>query len=656
MGLRELLILLLGFAIVAVILRGLYVAMQARRGQIKLAIDKNIPQDVDLEALEMAELPGGGARVVSRGPAAGDSLRATAIDTAKQRAAAMDLGEDDDAIPVLMDSVAVADAQEFCQEHVETEADDLDDYETGLYDEEAYEDNEVEDDFDDERDVQLGSEDWEDPDDVLLDYGDRPSAPKSAPTMINSDPDSVRPHDRDEPAQDLFAEEQGELAFTDESLSDEDDAYSEDAYSLDDFARDEAEVPADLAHEEDDDTLPGSEQAASTSLDDDYEDYEDYEDGEDNFGTSLEVEEDEEDYAEEWRPTVAADASTYESGGTASEDYEEYDEYEEYDDELAEADLAESAPQAGERLEPGFDPNASLDDDPFSMTAGERIGYQEKTVPPARSLFSRFRGSEGKTRQAEKPGRVQAEAPAPAEEAPAKRSSLFAAIGRKVVEQSRERFRSREDERSEAESVERELPQEHQEPLLQDIEHYTDDAPNDPPASAPVEAEIRQPASSGQPTEIRQQSAATQPSEVIVLNVMAREGYVFHGEDLMPCLLTSGLKFGEMAIFHQRFGNDSRGPVIFSVANILNPGTFDLNNMANFTTVGVSMFLALPSPINNLEAFEMMLGTAKHLCATLDGELKDDHRNVMTAQTIEHYRQRIRDFELRQLRAAGSRG
>ena len=124
----------------------------------------------------------------------------------------------------------------------------------------------------------------------------------------------------------------------------------------------------------------------------------------------------------------------------------------------------------------------------------------------------------------------------------------------------------------------------------------------------------------------------------------------------MHAVITSGLKFGEMNIFHYRYGNDSNGPVIFSLANILNPGTFDLNNMAEFSTIGVSMFLALPAASNNYDAFEHMLEVAQQLCSLLDGELKDDHRNVMTVQTIEHYRQRVRDFELRQLKAAGSRG
>ena len=111
---RELIIFLLGLAIVAVILRGLYVAMQARRGQIKLVIDKNIPQDVDLDALEMAELPSGGARVVERSLAVVNSKN-SAIEAAKIRAASLGLGAaelGEESIPVLMDPVEIGEAQE----------------------------------------------------------------------------------------------------------------------------------------------------------------------------------------------------------------------------------------------------------------------------------------------------------------------------------------------------------------------------------------------------------------------------------------------------------------------------------------------------------------------------------------------------------------
>lgn len=46
-----------------------------------------------------------------------------------------------------------------------------------------------------------------------------------------------------------------------------------------------------------------------------------------------------------------------------------------------------------------------------------------------------------------------------------------------------------------------------------------------------------------------------------------------------------------------------------------------------------------------MEAFNIMADTAMAIADHLGGELKDEHRSVMTAQTLEHCRQRIRDFE-----------
>ncbi len=143
-----------------------------------------------------------------------------------------------------------------------------------------------------------------------------------------------------------------------------------------------------------------------------------------------------------------------------------------------------------------------------------------------------------------------------------------------------------------------------------------------------------------------------EPSEVLVVNVMSREGYMFHGPDLLQVMLAAGLKHGEMNIFHRHLDNRGDSPIVFSVANILNPGTFDLEIMEQLETRGVSLFLAMPAVISNREAFENMLRTAQQIRAALDGELCDDRRSVMTAQTIEHYRQRIQDYELRKLKAA----
>ena len=158
------------------------------------------------------------------------------------------------------------------------------------------------------------------------------------------------------------------------------------------------------------------------------------------------------------------------------------------------------------------------------------------------------------------------------------------------------------------------------------------------------------------PEEQKTHSDEFERSEVLVLNVVAKEDRVFAGDDLLQVLITSGLKFGDMNIFHKRNSTEHQSAIIFSVANMLNPGTFDLNKMDEFTTLGISFFLALPTPINNLDAFEQMLGVAEEIRDRLGGDFKDDHRNVMTGQTIEHYPQRIRDFELRRLKVLATRG
>ena len=137
---------------------------------------------------------------------------------------------------------------------------------------------------------------------------------------------------------------------------------------------------------------------------------------------------------------------------------------------------------------------------------------------------------------------------------------------------------------------------------------------------------------------------------------MSREGETIGGNELLNSILSCGLSFGAMNIFHQCFGIDGKSAVKFSLANILKPGTFDRDHMAEFRTIGVCLFLDMPIAGSNIDAFEEMLEVAKNLCNMLDAELRDDQRNLMNSQSIEYYRQRIRGFELRQLKASGSTG
>lgn len=137
--------------------------------------------------------------------------------------------------------------------------------------------------------------------------------------------------------------------------------------------------------------------------------------------------------------------------------------------------------------------------------------------------------------------------------------------------------------------------------------------------------------------------------EILIIHVVARNKEGFKGPALLQSILESGLRFGAMDIFHRHESITGNGDKLFSMANALNPGTFDLDDMDLFSTRAVCFFMGLPGPRNTRQAFDLMIAAARKLAKELDGDLKDDNRSVLTAQTIEHYRQRIAEFERQQL-------
>jgi cell division protein ZipA len=141
-------------------------------------------------------------------------------------------------------------------------------------------------------------------------------------------------------------------------------------------------------------------------------------------------------------------------------------------------------------------------------------------------------------------------------------------------------------------------------------------------------------------------------SEVLMLHVVARDEGGFAGNDILQVLLALELRFGEMNFFHRHEQAAGRGAIEFSVANMMQPGVFDIDAMGDFTTSGLIFFLTLPGPKDMMAAFDLMVETAQSVANNLEGDLLDDTRSATTRQTLEHMRQRIRDLERRMLTQA----
>ncbi len=555
MDLRELVILVLGLTIVGVVVRGLLVALKARKSQLRLAIDKNIPKDIDLEAIELAELPSGGARVVRRSP---DELHAANTESKA------------DALPNIPASKPVPASPEVLPLAFEDAIEPGNSEASGEFEgaEESKESRESE---------------W----------------PKETEeTWVNVPAVAINPE----------TERVKLLSSVDESASE-----------LDKGATDKP--PAELT----------------------------------------------EDLSEELPEELPAELPKELSEESPKELPEEF----------PEGIATDSAPTHTISLGDGIDD----DDDEYSsisLSAGDRIGGRKespRTPSKKDSRGSSILGSLGAasrslgalvaSRKSDKtvpdapddtPLREHTEAntAVPIAESTNDHSALF---------ENYEQDQSAEASPSEASDI---MP-ENDSPAVTDLfpETFAQEAAPEPEVLEPADAS---PAPlSPRVNEVKEQAAPAieekpkgaaigEVSEVLVLNITAKKGRLIMGERLLSLMQGLELEYGERKIFSKRTDDAEGGPILFNVANMLQPGTFDLNNMENFATVGVTLFLALPSPISNFEAFEEMLQTAQDLVRSIDGELRDDQRNMMTGQTIEHYRQRVRDFELRRLRSRAAAG
>lgn len=149
------------------------------------------------------------------------------------------------------------------------------------------------------------------------------------------------------------------------------------------------------------------------------------------------------------------------------------------------------------------------------------------------------------------------------------------------------------------------------------------------------------------PQEQASEQAPVEVDEVLIIHVFAKSGQPpFDGADLLQSLLAANMKHGAMDIFH---AHDEQGRLQFSLANGINPGTLNPDTLPEQETPGVSLFLQLPHQGDAKQSLEQMYKVAKYLADEFGAALLDDQRSVLTPQTIEHYQQRITEYQRAQL-------
>lgn len=132
---------------------------------------------------------------------------------------------------------------------------------------------------------------------------------------------------------------------------------------------------------------------------------------------------------------------------------------------------------------------------------------------------------------------------------------------------------------------------------------------------------------------------------VISIHVMAREDAI-PGRLLLEHLLQYGLRYGDMAIFHRHEHPTGQGAILFSLAQALEPGTFDIDTLSRDSVPGVSLFLGLPG-YKCLVAYDLMIDTARRLANALQADMLDDQGQILTAGKLADWRDEVVAIESR---------
>jgi len=150
-------------------------------------------------------------------------------------------------------------------------------------------------------------------------------------------------------------------------------------------------------------------------------------------------------------------------------------------------------------------------------------------------------------------------------------------------------------------------------------------------------------------------AADSAESKVIVINLVScRAG--FNGKDILSAAADAGLQPGEMDIFHYHHKTEGqkRGS-LFCMASMVEPGTFPLDEMDEFVTPGLTLFLQISGGQGGLALYDEMLMVAEKLAECLGAELQDETHCTLTRQAIEFQREEIIEFQRCQMLAKSNK-
>ena len=137
-----------------------------------------------------------------------------------------------------------------------------------------------------------------------------------------------------------------------------------------------------------------------------------------------------------------------------------------------------------------------------------------------------------------------------------------------------------------------------------------------------------------------EEKARPRPDRIVALRLVPR-GEELPSERAVTALRNAGLEHGRYAIFHRQLGTNREG---FSVASLTEPGSFDLDHLADTTIAGLSFFVVLPGNGDPVGRFDAMVETARALSVELAADLFDERGSSWSSQRERYLREELIEY------------
>jgi cell division protein ZipA len=139
------------------------------------------------------------------------------------------------------------------------------------------------------------------------------------------------------------------------------------------------------------------------------------------------------------------------------------------------------------------------------------------------------------------------------------------------------------------------------------------------------------------------------PKMTIALTVMAVPfgQSPFKGMDIQTAALDLNFQLGTGGLF-ERCADNSADKLIFSMAHLRKPGTFEPPILNELTTPGLLLFMNLPGPMEEIKSLDLLVVTADQLAQRLGGMICDERRKRLTNQGLLHLRNEVVEFRRKQ--------